>query len=81
MVHAWERRDVLSLSWLKNKQVKKQFGRTRHRCVDDIKVGLKKQDSRLWTGFMQLSIHIGISGRILQTQEGTFRFHKMRGIS
>jgi hypothetical protein len=44
MEHAWERRNVLSLSWLKNKQVKKQFGRTRNRCVDDIKMGLRKQD-------------------------------------
>jgi len=44
MVHAWERRDVLSLFWLKNKQVKNQFGRTRNRCVDDIKRGLKKQN-------------------------------------
>jgi hypothetical protein len=29
---------------VKKKQVKKQFGRTGHRCVDDIKMGLKKQD-------------------------------------
>jgi hypothetical protein len=47
--------------------------------VDDIKIGLKKLNWRLWTGFVWLSI--GINGRLLRTRKGTFGFHKMRGIS